>query len=86
MKDIFLKLLRLIIPRLRVYAGLFDFLKRPDLIMSFKMAPVDEWSFAKELPTKKQIRKGFEGLEDLRAKQFICSLLLPAFAKEKLLL
>jgi integrase len=45
-----------------------NFLKRPDLIMSFKMAPVDVWSFAKELPTKEQIRKGFEGLEEVRAK------------------
>ena len=45
-----------------------DFLKLPDLILSFKMAPVDEWSFAKELPTKKQIRKGFEGLSEIRAK------------------
>jgi len=45
-----------------------DFLKRPDLIMSFKMATVDEWKFAKELPTIGQIRRGFEGLLDVRAK------------------
>jgi integrase len=45
-----------------------DFLKLPDLIMSFKMAPVDEWSFVKELPTKEQIRKGFEALQEGRAK------------------
>ena len=45
-----------------------DFLKVPGLIMSFKMAPVDEWNFAKELPAKEQIRKGFEGLEEVRAK------------------
>ena len=45
-----------------------DFLKLSDLIMSFKMAPVDIWSFAKELPTKEQISKGFDGLEEVRAK------------------
>ena len=45
-----------------------DFLKLSDLIMSFKMAPVDIWSFAKELPTSEQIRKGFDGLEEVRAK------------------
>jgi integrase len=45
-----------------------DFLKLPDLIMSFKMAPVDVWSFAKELPTEEQIKKGFEGLAEVRAK------------------
>jgi len=45
-----------------------DFLKLPDLVMSFKMAPVDVWTFAKELPTKEQIRKGFEGLTEIRAK------------------
>jgi integrase len=36
--------------------------------MSFKMAPVDEWAFAKELPSKKQIRFGFEGLEETKVK------------------
>jgi len=45
-----------------------DFLKVPKLIMSFKMAPVDEWAFAKELPSKSQIQLGFEGLEETRAK------------------
>jgi integrase len=32
--------------------------------MSFKMASVDEWAFAKELPSKGKIRLGFEGLEE----------------------
>ena len=41
-----------------------DFLQVPRLIMSFKMAPVDEWAFAKELPSKRQIRFGFEGLKE----------------------
>ncbi len=45
-----------------------DFLQLPRFIMSFKMAPVDEWAFAKELPSKKQIRCGFEGLEETEAK------------------
>jgi len=45
-----------------------DFLQVPKLIMSFKMAPVDEWAFAKELPSKSQIRLGFEGLEETKAK------------------
>ena len=45
-----------------------DFLQLPKLIMSFKMAPVDEWAFAKELPSKKSIQLGFEGLEEIRDK------------------
>jgi integrase len=45
-----------------------DFLQVPKFIMSFKMAPVDEWAFAKELPSKSQIRLGFEGLEETMAK------------------
>jgi integrase len=45
-----------------------DFLQVPKFIMSFKMAPVDEWAFAKELPSKSQIRLGFEGLTETGAK------------------
>ena len=41
-----------------------DFLQVPRFIIRFKMAPVDEWAFAKELPSKRQIRLGFEGLEE----------------------
>jgi integrase len=36
--------------------------------MSFKMAPVDEWAFAKELPSKSQIRLSFEGLGETKAE------------------
>jgi integrase len=45
-----------------------DFLRLPQLIMSFKMAPVDACQFSKDLPSKDQIRKGFHGLKDVRAK------------------
>ena len=45
-----------------------DFLQVPRIIMSFKMAPVDDWAFAKELPSKRQILLGFEGLEETRDK------------------
>ena len=45
-----------------------DFLQVPKLVMSFKMAPVDEWAFVKELPSKSQIRLGFEGLGETKAK------------------
>ena len=45
-----------------------DFLQVPQLIMSFKMAPVDEWALAKELPSKKHIRLGFQGLAETKAK------------------
>jgi len=45
-----------------------DFLQVPKLIMSFKMAPVDEWTFTKELPSKRQIRLGFHGLSSTEAK------------------
>jgi len=36
--------------------------------MSFKISPVDEWAFAKELPSRRHIRLGFEGLEETKAK------------------
>jgi len=45
-----------------------EFLNRPDLIASFKMAPVDEAGSSVELPSKKQLRKGFHALPDVRAK------------------
>jgi integrase len=45
-----------------------DFLQVPKFIMSFKMAPIDVWAFARELPSKKQIRLGFEGLGETRAQ------------------
>ena len=45
-----------------------DFLGQSPVIMSFKMAPVDECQFAKELPSKMQLRKGFKGIEELRSK------------------
>jgi integrase len=38
------------------------------MITSFKMAAVDEWHFNENLPSKEQVRKGFEGLETTRAK------------------
>jgi len=46
-----------------------DFLRLPELIMSFKMAPVDDCRYYYEdLVSKEQVRKGFYGLKDLRAK------------------
>jgi len=45
-----------------------DFLKLPDLVMSFKMAPVDENQNWENLPSTKQVKKGFKGLTDSRAK------------------
>ena len=45
-----------------------DFLKLPDFIMSFKKAPVDESRYNENLIGKEQVRKGFEGLRDTRAK------------------
>jgi len=45
-----------------------DFLRLPQLIASFKMAPVDTCQFYEDLPSKAQLRKGFNGLTDVRAK------------------
>jgi integrase len=45
-----------------------DFLQLPDLIMSFKIAPVDDCQYYDDLPTKEHLRKGFEGLATARAK------------------
>ena len=45
-----------------------DFLGFEKLIMSFKMAPVDECRWYEDLPSKEQLRKGFKGLNDVRAK------------------
>jgi integrase len=45
-----------------------DFLRLPDLIMSFKVAPVDDCQYYEDLPTKEHLRKGFEGLRSTRAK------------------
>jgi intergrase/recombinase len=45
-----------------------DFLRLPDVVMSFKMAAVDEWHFNENLPSREQVRKGFEGLTTTRAK------------------
>ena len=41
-----------------------DFLGCEDLIKSFKMAPVDEAQRPTEIPTRKQMRKGFEVQRD----------------------
>jgi integrase len=45
-----------------------DFLRLPQLIASFRMAPVDTCQFYEDLPSKAQVRKGFNGLADVRAK------------------
>lgn len=41
-----------------------DFLKQKPLIESFKMAPVDEMGEIKDVPTKRQLRVGFQALPD----------------------
>ena len=43
-----------------------DFLQLPQYITSFKMASVDKWAFAKELPSRRQISPGFEGKAENR--------------------
>jgi hypothetical protein len=46
-----------------------DFLGLPDLIMSFKMAPVDDCKhYYEDLVSKDQVRKSFYGLKSARAK------------------
>jgi len=45
-----------------------DFLGQDHLISSFKMAPIDFFGRRIELPTKRQLRKGFVGLTDDREK------------------
>jgi integrase len=45
-----------------------DFLQLPRIIMSFKMAAVDEWHFNENLPSKEQVRLGFQSLTSTRAK------------------
>jgi integrase len=45
-----------------------DFLRLPDLVMSFKMAPVDDCQYYDELPSKEQVKKGFMGLKNNRAR------------------
>ena len=44
-----------------------DFLGHPELIASFKVAPVDEMSNT-EVPSKAQVRKGFKAQRSTRAK------------------
>jgi integrase len=41
-----------------------DFLRLPNLIMSFKMCPVDDFQNYENLPSRKQIEQGFRGLKD----------------------
>lgn len=45
-----------------------DYLKLPDVIMSFKMAPVDESHYNENLVSKEQVAKGFCGLTETREK------------------
>ena len=45
-----------------------DFLGQNHLISSFKMAPIDFFGRRIDIPTKKQLRKGFGGLTDDREK------------------
>jgi len=45
-----------------------DYLRLKELVESFKLAPVDEIGKPINLPTKEQLRKGFEGLSDDRAR------------------
>ena len=45
-----------------------DYLRLPQLIMTFKIAPVDACQYYEDLPSKEQVRKGFYGLSDVRAK------------------
>jgi integrase len=45
-----------------------DYLQMPQLIMSFKMAPVDECHYNDDLISKVQVRRGFYGFKDVRAK------------------
>jgi len=45
-----------------------DFLNQRDLIMSFKMAPVDENQNWENLPSKERAKNGFKGLTDSRVK------------------
>ena len=53
-----------------------DFLGQNHLISSFKMAPIDFFGRRIELPTKRQLRKGFVGLTDDRERRSFCLLLL----------
>jgi integrase len=45
-----------------------DFLRLPKLITSFKMALVDTCQFYEDLPSKPQVKEGFNGLENVMAK------------------
>jgi intergrase/recombinase len=45
-----------------------EFLEMPDMIMSYKMAAVDEWHFNENLPSKENVKKGFQGLTTTKAK------------------
>jgi integrase len=45
-----------------------DFLRRPEFVMSFRMAPVDSAGYCESLPSREQVRKGFEGLKATRAR------------------
>jgi integrase len=47
-----------------------DFLHLPQLISNFKMAPVEYIGNSVKLPSKAQLRKGFQALRDTRAKAF----------------
>ena len=45
-----------------------EYLGKPELIMSFKMVPVDEIGKVCVLLNKEQLRKGFQALKDARGK------------------
>ncbi len=51
----------------------------------FKMAPIDEWAFAKEPPSKAQVRLGFEGLSGNRAKAIYLFAAATGFRKGEIL-
>jgi integrase len=45
-----------------------EFLEMPEMIMTYKIAAVDEWHFNENLLSKEQIQKGFEDLKSTRGK------------------
>jgi hypothetical protein len=56
-----------------------DFLRREDLIKSFKMAPVDEAQQLTDIPTTKQLKRGFEAQRIRRYDRSVCMLLAKSY-------
>ena len=45
-----------------------DFLRRPELMESFKMSPVDSMGNNTKLPSRTQLKRGFQALSNVQAK------------------